>query len=89
MSDIQGYFEYILKNTEERLNASIRIYKNEIDNRITFKIKIGYYLELITPGTMKLLRSTETKKTINENGENVPNLEITEAVLVHCQYCQQ
>ena len=33
---------------------------------------------------MKQLRSTKSKITKNENGENVPNLEITEIVLVHC-----
>ena len=33
---------------------------------------------------MKLLGSTENKITKNKNGENVPHLEITEAVLVHC-----
>ena len=49
-----------------------------------FKIKAGYYLELLTPETMKLLRSTETKIIKNENGENVSYLEITEVVLIHC-----
>ena len=33
---------------------------------------------------MKLLGSTENKNTKNKNGENVPPLEVTEAVLVHC-----
>ena len=33
---------------------------------------------------MALLRSTKSKITKNENGENVPYLEITEVVLVHC-----
>ena len=33
---------------------------------------------------MKLLGSTENKITKNKNGENVPYLEITEVVLVHC-----
>ena len=33
---------------------------------------------------MKLLRSTENKIIKNKNGENVPPLEITEVVLVHC-----
>ena len=33
---------------------------------------------------MKLLGSTKSNITKNENGENVPNLEITEKVLVHC-----
>ena len=33
------------------------------ENRTTFKIKNGYYLELLTPATMKLLGSTESKIT--------------------------
>ena len=53
-----------------------------MENRITFKIKNGYYLELLTPETMKLLGSTEGKITKDKNGENVPHVEITELVLV-------
>ena len=49
-----------------------------------FKIKSGYYLELVTPETMKLLRSTKSMITKDINGENVPRLEITEAVLILC-----
>ena len=49
-----------------------------------FKIKSGYYLELLTPETIKLLRSTESKITKDKNGENVPHLEVIELVLVHC-----
>ena len=65
-------------------NLPIKIYVNKIENRITFKIKKRYYLELLTPETMKLLGSTKSKITKNENGENVAQLEITEVVLVHC-----
>ena len=83
--DIQDYFEYILKKHNENVdNPSIRIYVNKTENRITFKIQTGYYLELLTPETMKLLGSTESKISKDENGENVPHLEITEVVLVHC-----
>ena len=60
------------------------MYVNKIENRITFKIKGGYSLELLTPETMKLLGSTKNKITKDKNGENVPHLEITEVVLVHC-----
>ena len=85
VSDIQDYFEYILKKHSESVdNPSIRIYVNKIENRITFKIKNGYYLELLTPETMKLLGSTNSKITKDKNGENVPHLEIVEVVLVHC-----
>ena len=60
------------------------MYINRIENRITFKIKNGYYLELLTPEIMKLLGSTESKITKDKKGENVPHLEIVELVLVHC-----
>ena len=50
----------------------------------TFKIKTGYYLELLTPKTMKSLGNTKSKITKDKNGENVPHLEITEVVLIHC-----
>ena len=83
--DIQDYFEYILKKHSENVdNPSIRIYVNKIENRITFKIKNGYYRELLTSETMKLLASTETKITKDKNGENVPHLEVVELILVHC-----
>ena len=86
ISDIQDHFEYILKkHGEKTVNPSIRIYINKIENRTTFKIKIGYYLELLTPETMKLLGSTKSMITKNENGENVLYLEITEVVLIHCK----
>ena len=58
----------ILKNNGEKTdNPSIRIYVNKIENRIIFKIKTGYYLELFTPETMKLLGSTENKISKNKN----------------------
>ena len=47
--------------------------------------KKGYSLELLTKETMKLLESTKNKITKDKNGENVPHLEITEVVLVHCK----
>ena len=62
VSDIQDYFEYILKKYSESVdNPSIRIYVNKIENRITFKIKSSYYLDLLTLETMKLLGSAESK----------------------------
>ena len=85
ISDIQDYFEYILKKHSESVdNPPIRIYVNRTENRITFKIKSGYYLELLTPETMKLPGSAESKITKDVNGENVPHLEVVELVLVHC-----
>ena len=64
MSDIQDYCEYILKkHGEDTDKPSVQIYLNKIVNRVTFKIKSGYRLELSTPETMKLLGRTENKKT--------------------------
>ena len=69
VSDIQDYFEYILKKKSESVdNPSIRMYMNRTVNRITFKIKSGYYIELLTPETMKLLGSTESEITKDKNG---------------------
>ena len=56
---------------------------NKIASRITFRIKTGTF-ELLTSKTMKLFRKTKNKITMDKNGENVPHLEITEVVLVHC-----
>ena len=66
------------------VNLSTRAYTNKIENRITFKIKIGYYLQFLTPETMKLLASTKSYITKDKNGENFPYMEITEVVLIHC-----
>ena len=84
VSDIQDYFKYIIKKYGTVTdNLSIMIDANKIKN-ITFKIKTGHYLELLTPETMKLLGSTKSKKNKDKNNENVPHLEITEVVLIHC-----
>ena len=85
VSNIQDYFEYILKKHGENIDKpSVKIYVNKIENRITFKIKNGYSLELLTPETMKLLGSTENKIVKDKNGEYVLHLEVTEVVLGHC-----
>ena len=84
VSNIQDYSEYILKKPGENSdNLSVKVYVNEIENSIIFKIKNGYSLELLTLETMKLLGSNENKITKDKNRENVPHIEITEVVLVH------
>ena len=55
-----------------------------INNRIVFKIKTGYKLELLSKETMKLLGSTKDIIDSNKTSENVPRLENVEVVLVHC-----
>ena len=82
---LQDYLEYIIKTNQTKIdNHPIKIYVTKIENSITFKIKTGHYVELLTLEIMKLLRSTERKITNNEYCENVAYLEITEAVIIHC-----
>ena len=82
ISEIQDYIEYIIKKHETiGENAPILIYANTINNRIVFKIKSGYKLELLS---MKILGSTKDVINAGKNSENVPKLENVEVVLVHC-----
>ena len=74
-----NYFEYILKHREKTENTPIRICVNKKENRITSKIKAGYYLKLFTSKMVKLPGITGK----NDNGENVPHLEQTEVVLAY------
>ena len=85
ISDIQDHFEYILKKHSENVdNSSIKIYVNKIENRVSFKIKNEYYLELLTTEKMKLLGSTESNINKDKNGENVPHLEVVVLIIFHC-----
>ena len=93
VSHIQDYFEYFTKNYETLTdNSPLRII-SKIENRITLRIKSGYYCELLTLEAIKLLESTKNKINEDKNGKNVPPLEINEAELVHCNFvsndCQQ
>ena len=85
ISEIQDYIEYIIKKHETiGENAPVLIYVNTVNNRIVFKIKSGYKLELLSKETMKLLESTKDIIDEDKNGENVPKLENVEVVLIHC-----
>ena len=85
ISEIQDYIEYIIKKHETiGENATILIYANTINNRIVFKIKSGYKLELLSKETMKLLGSTSSITDVDRNSENVPKLRNVEVVLLHC-----
>ena len=85
ISEIQDYIEYIIKKHETiGENAPILIYANTVNNRIVFKIKTGYKLELLSKETIKLLGSTKDIIDADRNSENVPRLENVEVVLVHC-----
>ena len=79
------YQNYIIKKHEIIAEtAPVLIYANKIINRIVFKIKTGYKLELLSKETMKLLGSTKDTIDADKNSENAPRLENVEVVLVHC-----
>ena len=85
ISETQSYIEYIIEKHETGgENAPILIYANTINNRIVFKIKTGYKLELLSKETMKLLGSTKDIIDADKNSENVPKLGNVEVVLLHC-----
>ena len=85
ISEIQDYIDYIIKKHETiGENAPILIYANPINNRIVFKIKSRYKLELLSKETMKLLGSTKYIIDSDKDSKNVPRLENVELVLVHC-----
>ena len=85
MSDIRGYTDYIIEKHETLTTIPpIHIYINIVNNRLVFKIKDGYKLELKMPETMKLFGSTKKLIYKTKNGEKVPTLEVVEVVLVQC-----
>ena len=87
ISDTQDYFEFIIKKHEALSeNPPIQNYTNKINNRIAFKIRTVYNLELLTPETMKLLENTIKDVDSDKKNENVPKLKSVEVVLVHCNY---
>ena len=82
---LQNYFEYIIKKHETVTDRyPVIIYVNETNNRIVFKIKTGYKLELLSKETMKLLGSSKSVIDSDKNSELVPKLESVDLVLMHC-----
>ena len=84
ISDIQNCFELFIKKHETLTeNPPVQIFVNKIKNRIAFKIKTGYKLELLTLETMKLLGNTKKNLDEEKDGKNLPKLEPVEVVLMH------
>ena len=83
-------FEFIIKKHETLAeNSPIQIYPNKIKNRIAFKIKTDFKLELLTLEKMKLLGSTKKDDDKDKDGEKVLKLESVEVVLVHCNLIKE
>ena len=72
--------ESTIKNNEE---SPILIYPNEVKNRIVFKIKSGYKLELLSRETQTLLGDGPLIDK-NKNSNNVPQSDQVESILLHC-----
>ena len=82
---LQNYFQYIIKKHETITETfPIFIYVNSTSNRIVFKIKAGYKLELLLKETMGLLESTNNAVDGDQDSEVVPKLENDDLFLVHC-----
>ena len=84
IEDIQDYFEFIIKKNESLPdNPPIKIYPNILINRIVFKIKSSYKLEVLSENTKKLLGLASNIVDTDKNSESAPNLQTVETVLVH------
>ena len=88
----KNYFlDEVIKKHESDVKSNeqspILIFANIILNRVAFRIKTGYKLELLTNETMRLLGDGPIIDT-TKNGENVPKLEIVRNVLVFCNLVQ-
>ena len=77
------------KHGKKTVNLSTKIYICKIENRFTFKINPGYYLEFLKLEIITLLGKFNSMITKFENNKNVPNLEITGVLLVHYNNYQQ
>ena len=87
IADIRDYFEFIIKKHQTLTeNPPVQFYPNKIKDRIVFKIKTSYKLDLLTLETMRLLGSTKKDVDKDKNSETVPKLESLEVVLMHCNF---
>ena len=77
VSDIQDYTACIIKKHETLTTIPpIHVYINRINNRLVFKRKDGYKLELQTPVAVKLFDSTKKLIEKTKYGRPVPSLEV-------------
>ena len=86
IADIQNYFLWIIKKHEtitSKEESPILIHPNKIKNKIVFKIKTGYKLQMFTNEAMRLLGDGPRVDT-DKNSKNVPELEQVHSALLHC-----
>ena len=80
-SDIQEYIESMQKHETLTDNPTIHIYIIMVNNRLVFKTKEGYKLELQTPETIKLFGNTKNLIDKTKNTEYVLSPQVVEVVL--------
>ena len=80
----RSFWVYHQKTWNNTGNTPVRLYVNKIEKRIIFKIWKRVLSSIFNSWNNELLGSTKSKRTKDENGENSPNIEISEVVLVHC-----
>ena len=77
IDEIQHYFEFIIKKHETLTeDLPISLYANKIKNRILFKIKTDYKLELLTTERMRLLGSAKRVVDKDKNGKKCTKMRI-------------
>ena len=84
VADINDYFQFIVEKHTKDHKDDIKIYVNKTANRVTFKLKTGVILELMTPETQRFLGSSTNAITSEINGDLAPQMKSTDVVLVHC-----
>ena len=83
ISDIQDYFEIIIKKHETLTeNSPIKIYQNKIKNRSFFKNRLQ--IRIVNPWNNEIVRKHKKDVDKDKDGKNVQKLESVEVVLVHC-----
>ena len=83
IDDIQDYFEFIIKKHETLTgNLPIEIYPNKIKNRIVFKIKTGYKLELLSPETMKAQKKMLMQIKMEKSYQNQNLLKLFQFIVI-------
>ena len=84
IADIHDYFEFIIKKYVTLIeNPPVQIYPNKIKNRIVFKVKTGYKLELLSQRNDETIRKYKKYVDQDKDGEDTPKLESVEVILVH------
>ena len=72
---------------EKNEDSPILIYPDDVKNRLNFRIKTGYKLELLTKESQNLLGDGPVIDK-DKNSKNVPQLDQVEYVLLHCNIVQ-